>query len=193
MHTSLNSHVCDNTIDISDCAHSEGVAYRGCRNTSLGSGRCVVINSSCEEGAWTSSAVGLVILPGFGVLSDRLGRKPMLIAACVGNLAISYPAFLLVGDGFLQLLGFQLLAVFFLASYLASLAATMAEKLPPEVGTTGIVLPYAISVGVFGGTAPYILTAMKENGLLRLIWIYPALMAIICFTRMEETAHNKMD
>lgn len=138
----------------------------------------------------------LVMLPWFGVLSDRFGRKPMLITACVGNLVISYPAFLFVGDGFLQLLGFQLLAVLFLAPYLASLAATMAEKLPPEVRTTGIGLPYAISVGVFGGTAPYILTAMKENGLLHLIWIYPALMAvvaIICFARMEETAHKTMD
>lgn len=138
----------------------------------------------------------LVMLPWFGVLSDRFGRKPMLITSCAGNLAIAYPGFLLVGQGFLYLLGFQLLAVFFLAPYLASLAATMAEKLPPEVRTTGIGLPYAISVGIFGGTAPYIITAMKDNGLLQVIWIYPALMAvvaIVCFAVMEETAHRRMD
>lgn len=143
-----------------------------------------------------STVVLLLILPIFGMLSDRFGRKRSLIFSCAGSLALSYPAFAFVGQGFWSLLLFQVLAIIFLAPYLANLAVVMAEQLPAQVRTTGIGFPYALTVAIFGGTAPYVITSMNSNGLLHLIWIYPALMSligVIAFSFIRETSHDDLD
>jgi MHS family alpha-ketoglutarate permease-like MFS transporter len=142
-----------------------------------------------------STTVLMFVLPLFGMLSDRFGRKPTLILSCAGSLVLSYPAFQFAGNGFWSLLFFQLLAVVFLAPYLANLAVVMAEQLPAKVRTTGIGFPYAVAVAIFGGTAPYAITAMSEGGLLHLVWIYPAVMAaigVLGFSLIRETSRDQL-
>ena len=93
---------------------------------------------------------------------------------------IAYPAFLLIElGGFWPLLLVELVGVTFLAGYSANCAVVMAEQFPAEVRSTGIGLPYALAVAVFGGTAPYITTWMSTNGLGGFVWIYVAAAALV--------------
>ena len=91
-------------------------------------------------------AVFLVMLPFGGMLSDRFGRKPTMLAFAIGFLALSWPAFQLIGGGFWSLLLVELVGMFFLVGYSANCAVVMAEQFPAEVRTTGIGLPYALAV-----------------------------------------------
>ncbi|MNY62484.1 Alpha-ketoglutarate permease [compost metagenome] len=66
----------------------------------------------------------------------------------------------------------------------------MAEQFPAEVRVTGIALPYALSVTLFGGTAPYLMASMSGWGYGHLFWIYLALISAISavvYLRMPET------
>jgi len=142
-------------------------------------------------------AVFLVLLPFGGMLSDRVGRRPTLLAFALGFLVIAWPAFhLLQGGGFTSLLVVELVGVFFLVGYSANCAVVMAEQFPAAVRTTGIGLPYAISVALFGGTAPYITTWMAGNGHGDLIWLYVAIAALVgvaVYATMPETKDREID
>lgn len=77
-----------------------------------------------------------------------------------------------------------------LAGYAANIVTVMAEQFPAEVRTTGIGFPYAISVAVFGGTAPYVTTWLATSGRQDLVWIYVAAAAAVgvaVYATMPET------
>jgi MHS family alpha-ketoglutarate permease-like MFS transporter len=66
----------------------------------------------------------------------------------------------------------------------------MAEQFPPEVRATGIALPYALAVAVFGGTAPYVTTWLDDSGHRDQLWLYVcagALVSLVVYLRMPET------
>src|SRR5262249_54499131 len=135
-------------------------------------------------------AVFLVLLPFGGMLSDRVGRKPTMLAFAGGFLVLAWPLFHLLGDGFWSLLGVGLVGIVLLVGYSANCAVIMAEQFPPEVRTTGIALPYALAVAVFGGTAPYITTWMSSHGDRGLVWVYlsaAALVGVVVYATMPET------
>lgn len=143
-----------------------------------------------------TSLVLIALLPLFGLAADRFGRKPLLLFSCAGNVLLAYPAFTLMGTSFWSLLLFQFLAIVFLAPILSNLAAFMAEQFPANVRTTGIGLPYAVTVALFGGTAPYITTWMASSGLLGFVWAYPALVAAVgtaFFARTKETSRTHLE
>jgi MHS family alpha-ketoglutarate permease-like MFS transporter len=109
---------------------------------------------------------------------------------------IAYPAFLLIElGGFWPLLVVELVGVTFLAGYSANCAVVMAEQFPAEVRSTGIGLPYALAVALFGGTAPYITTWMSTNGFGGLVWLYVAaagLVGVVVYSLMPETAGREL-
>lgn len=138
----------------------------------------------------------LCLLPGVALLSDRFGRKPTLLAFAGGFVLISYPAFqLLELGGFWPLLLIEMVGVTFLAGYSANCAVVMAEQFPAEVRTTGIGLPYALAVALFGGTAPYVTTWMAENGMRDMVWAYvaaAALVGVVVYATMPETKGREL-
>lgn len=138
-----------------------------------------------------SVAVFMVLLPLVALLSDRIGRKPTMFGFAFGFLLFAYPAFqLLDGAGFGTLLVVELIGVVLLTGYSANCAVIMSEQFPPEVRSTGIGLPYAAAVALFGGTAPYITTWMAENGYRDQTWVYvaaAALVGCIVYATMPET------
>ncbi|WP_432564627.1 MFS transporter [Kineococcus sp. SYSU DK003] len=141
-------------------------------------------------------AVFLVLLPFGGMLSDKIGRKATMTAFAAGFVVFAWPAFHFIqGGGFATLLVIELVGVFLLVGYSANCAVVMAEQFPPEVRTTGIGLPYALAVAVFGGTAPYVTTWMSSNGYIDYIWIYVAVAAaigVVVYTMMPETKDKEM-
>lgn len=101
-------------------------------------------------------AVGVL---GMGLLSDTIGRKPLLIGSTVGFIVLTWPALWLMSLGsfawaMVAMVGLGLL----LAAYDGAIAATMAELFPPQIRSGGIAIPYNIIVSLFGGTAPYVAT-----------------------------------
>ncbi|WP_299038309.1 MFS transporter [uncultured Pseudokineococcus sp.] len=141
-------------------------------------------------------SVFLVLLPLGGRLSDRVGRRPTMLAFAIGFLVIAWPAFrLLQTADFWTLLAVELVGVVLLVGYSANCAVVMAEQFPAEVRTTGIGLPYALSVALFGGTAPYITTWMTTSGYGDLIWLYVAAAAVVgiaVYATMPETKDGEM-
>lgn len=143
-------------------------------------------------------AVGvfLVLLPFAGILSDRIGRKPTMSAFAGGFLLFSWPAFALLNGNFWMLLLIELIGIVLLLGYSANCAVIMAEQFPPEVRATGIGLPYALAVAIFGGTAPYITTWMNTNGYGGLVWVYCAVAAaigLVVYLTMPETKGKALD
>ena len=138
----------------------------------------------------------LCLLPFVALLSDRFGRKPTLLAFAAGFVVIAYPAFRLIElGGFWPLLVVELVGVTFLAGYSANCAVVMAEQFPAEVRSTGIGLPYALAVAVFGGTAPYLTTWMSANGFGGYVWLYvavAALIGVVVYALMPETKGKQL-
>ncbi|MGV9360189.1 MFS transporter [Amycolatopsis sp. NPDC003731] len=150
--------------------------------------------------ALLANVIGLVtfvvLLPFAGMLSDRIGRKPTLVAFAGGFLLLAWPAFRLLNGDFRLLLLVQVAGLVLLLGYSANVAAVMAEQFPPEVRATGIGLPYALSVAVFGGTVPYLTTWLTTHGLGSWVWLYCAIAAaigLVGYLTMPETKDKAID
>jgi MHS family alpha-ketoglutarate permease-like MFS transporter len=150
--------------------------------------------------ALLANVIGLVIfvvlLPFAGMLSDRIGRKPTMVAFAGGFLLLAWPAFRLLNGDFRLLLLVQVAGLVLLLGYSANVAAVMAEQFPPEVRATGIGLPYALSVAVFGGTVPYLTTWLTTHGLGTWVWLYCAIAAaigLVVYLTMPETKDKAID
>lgn len=133
----------------------------------------------------------LCLLPFVGIVSDRIGRKSVMLTFAIGFLLFAYPAFrMLETGGFWTLFAVEIIGVTLLAGYAGLIATVMAEQFPAEVRTTGIGFPYAVAVALFGGTAPYITTWLATHGMQDRVWLYvaaAAAMGAVVYTRMPET------
>lgn len=94
-----------------------------------------------------------VIVP-FGALTDRIGRKPLLIAASAGFTLLSVPAVMLIQQNTVwsQLAGIGILGLF-LVMIISSISATLPALFPTAVRYSGFAIGYNISTALFGGTA----------------------------------------
>lgn len=106
-----------------------------------------------------TSIVALVLVPVFGVVSDRVGRRPVLAGAGVGFLLVSYPLFALMhrGDVVSVVLSQVGLGVL-LAAVLGTHAAAMSEIFPTRTRQGGLSIGYNVTAAVFAGTVPYLMT-----------------------------------
>ena len=101
----------------------------------------------------------VAMVPFMGALSDRIGRRPLLIASCVGYVVCVYPGFLIASSGSVAGAFFvQLVLVTFLAMYAGPGPAVYCELFPTRVRYTALSIGYNIPVAIFGGFAPFIAT-----------------------------------
>ena len=133
-------------------------------------------------------------LPFGGILSDRVGRRPTLLAFSGGFALLAWPAFHLMRNNFWNVLGIDLIGAALLVGYSANCAVVMAEQFPTEVRTVGIALPYALAVALFGGTAPYITTWLSVHHATNWTALYviaASLASFAVYAAMPET--NRME
>jgi MHS family proline/betaine transporter-like MFS transporter len=103
----------------------------------------------------TIAAVAVILVtPLTGALSDRIGRKPVLIALCIGSAALPVTMFSLMAGSTYALLGAIVLAL--LAGAVSAVGAVAtAEQFPGEGRITGLALGATMATAIFGGLTPY--------------------------------------
>lgn len=105
------------------------------------------------------TVAGLVV-PFAGAWSDRIGRRAVMLVGTVGTLVLSYPLFLMLRGGFGAALVALVVAGVLIGLVGGPLPALLSERFPTRTRVTGVSLAYAVSVALFGGTAPFIITAV---------------------------------
>jgi MFS transporter, MHS family, proline/betaine transporter len=146
--------------------------------------------------ALLSNAIGLVVLmvliPFTAALSDRIGRKPLLIAFSVLIALLTYPLFLLAST---QVLAFIVLAQVLFGVIISLFSgpgpAALVEMFPTNVRYSALGVSYNIAVAAFGGTAPFIATYLisrtGSNFSPGFYLIAAAVVTLIVVSTMKET------
>lgn len=152
------------------------------------------------EGLMASSiSLGIfaVVLPALGALSDRVGRKPLLLVGAAGFVLGAYPMLAAVREGgFPTLLTVSLIGCLFLACIDSVMAATFTELMPADVRVTGIGIPYSLVNAGLGGTAPLVSAAFIDAGHPDLIAVYVSVVMLVAglfWVTMPETRDRSID
>jgi len=141
--------------------------------------------------------VFMLLQPLVGALSDRIGRKPVMIAFGVGGLLFTYPIFRAleqVRDPFAAF-ALVLAALVIVSGYTAINAVVKAELFPAHIRALGVALPYAIANTLFGGTAEYVALWLKQAGVASAFYWYVTVMiglSLVVYLRMRDTARDSL-
>jgi MFS family permease len=104
----------------------------------------------------------LVWLPVMGAVSDRVGRRPLLIGCTTLMIVTAYPAmrWLVHAPSFERLLAVELWLSFLYASYNGAMVVFLTEIVPATLRTSGFSLAYSLATAIFGGFTPAISTVL---------------------------------
>jgi len=107
-----------------------------------------------------------LLQPAFGALSDRIGRRPLLIGFGVLGSLLTYPILSTLKEAhdWWQAFGLIMAALIIVSGYTSINAVVKAELFPTEIRAIGVGLPYALALSVFGGTAEYLALWFKKIG-----------------------------
>lgn len=116
--------------------------------------------------SFVSLLIFVILQPLFGALSDRVGRKPLLIGFGILGTIFTVPLLTALSHTHSAWTSFFLLmaGLVIVSGYTSINAIVKAELFPAEVRALGVGLPYALTVAVFGGTAEYIALWFKDAG-----------------------------
>jgi MHS family proline/betaine transporter-like MFS transporter len=125
----------------------------------------------------------MALIPISGYLSDKVGRKKMLVASCLAIAIVAYPLFVWSDHGVFQsALVAQLIFALIFCNIQGSMPATLAEMFPTSMRFSGIALGYNLTLALVGGTAPMVCTWLVEiTGDIASPAYYLIIMALISF------------
>ena len=139
----------------------------------------------------------MVLQPLGGLLSDRVGRKPVMIAFGVAGTLLTVPIFLALeqtrdpATAFALVLG----SLVIVTGYTSINAVVKAELFPAHIRALGVALPYAIANTLFGGTAEYVALWLKGAGHERYFYYYVAAtigLSLIAYIMMRDTRDHSL-
>lgn len=147
--------------------------------------------------SYAITTVGLfaiaVMVPFMGYLSDRFGRKPLMLAGCAGFILFTYPAMMVMarGDMLSAILAMLLLGAF-IAAFDGACSAAMAELFPTSIRYGGMAIAYNVAVAFFGGITPwfsaYLMTSTGNPFSPAYYVMGAALITFLTVLRAKETA-----
>ncbi|MFD2717761.1 MFS transporter [Hymenobacter monticola] len=140
--------------------------------------------------------VALFFQPLLGAISDKIGRRPVLLMFGIGATLGTVPvlrALAQTHDAWLAA-GLLVAALFVVSGYTSINAVVKAELFPTEIRALGVGLPFALTVAIFGGTAEYVALFAKEQQVEEWFYWYVtacALISLLVYWRMSETKAEK--
>ncbi|MGI5456443.1 MFS transporter [Streptomyces sp. CA-249302] len=142
--------------------------------------------------SFAAIAVMMLIQPLAGALSDRVGRRPLLIAFAIGAVFGTVPLMTSLGNVTTAGGAFALMltGLVIITGYTSISGVVKAEMFPAHVRALGVALPYAIANALFGGTAEYVALWFKDAGMESgFYWYVTACSAVslIVYITMRET------
>ena len=153
--------------------------------------------------ALTTNAIALIILvaatPFFGWLSDRWGRKPLLLSCCIVFAIFAYPLFslLLAHPSLGTALAIQIFFNIFIAAFSGAGPAALCEMFPTTSRTTLLSIGYSLATAIFGGFAPFIATTLIQQTGSPISPAYyliaSAIVSGVVILGLKETAHGSLD
>ncbi|OCS45031.1 MFS transporter [Ralstonia pickettii] len=140
-----------------------------------------------------------MLQPIVGGLSDRIGRRPILIAFGVLGTLFTVPIMTGISQTTNVWAAFFLImaALVIVSGYTSINAVVKAELFPAEVRALGVGLPYALTVSIFGGTAEYIALWLKQAGHESLFYWYVTgtiFLSLLVYVFMRDTReHSRIE
>ena len=141
--------------------------------------------------------VFMLIQPLGGALSDRIGRKPLMIGFGLLGVTCTYPIFAtLAATKDPWMAGLMVMAgLVIVTGYTSINAVVKAELFPAHIRALGVALPYALANTMFGGTAELVALWFKKLGVEQAFYIYVTVMigiSLIVYIRMRDTQRHSL-
>jgi MFS transporter, MHS family, alpha-ketoglutarate permease len=142
-------------------------------------------------------ALFMVMQPLAGLLSDRVGRKPVMIFFGAAGMLLTWPIFTTLETTRDPVTAFLLVMVslIIVTGYTSINAVVKAELFPGHIRALGVALPYAIANALFGGTAESVALALKGAGHERWFYIYVSAvigLSLITYVTMRDTKRTSL-
>jgi MFS transporter, MHS family, proline/betaine transporter len=162
----------------------------------------VHLKLDASQALWANSIVMLVLagaIPLMGRLSDRVGRKPLLLGACLAFVVLPYPMFSYLDSSnvpIAALIAAQLAFVLAVAAFSGAGPAAIAELFPTNLRGTWMTGAFTLAVVLFGGIVPYYAMGLMDRFDLATVHaIYLAVAAVISAAEIlliRETAFGEL-
>ena len=142
-------------------------------------------------------AIFMMMQPLAGMLSDRIGRKPVMIFFGAAGALLTWPIFTTLERTRDPLTAFLLVmaSLVIVTGYTSINAVVKAELFPGHIRALGVALPFAIANTIFGGTAEYVALALKDAGHERWFYIYVSVVigcSLITYVTMRDTKRTSL-
>ncbi|WP_353164871.1 MFS transporter [Empedobacter brevis] len=158
------------------------------------------VNLTKEEStliSFLSLFIFAALQPVFGLLSDKIGRRPLLLG--FGILGTLFTVPLLTGlsqaTSMWMAFAYLMVALIIVSGYTSINAVVKAEMFPANIRALGVGLPYALTVSIFGGSAEYVALFMKTQGVETYYYWYITgciAFSLIVYFFMKDTKENSM-
>ena len=135
----------------------------------------------------------VVLQPLAGMLSDKIGRRPLLLGFGIFGTLLTAPIFLFMQHFKSPIVAFLLmmLGLVIVSGYTSINAIVKAELFPTEIRALGVGFPYSLTVAIFGGTAEFVALWLKNAGVESIFFFYVAacvFISLIAYWRMGESS-----